>query len=300
MAVDMNLYALPEGCIANALSLTSPKDACRLSLVASTFRSAAQSDAVWDRFLPADYQDILARSKEGLELLRSLESKKQLYLHLCDHPILIDDATKSFSLEKGSGKKCYMLAAKDLMIVWGDTPRYWRWVSMPESRFPTVAELLDVCWFEIRGKIQTSMLSPNTTYSASLVFTTKSRTYGFDYQPAETSVAIGGEESQTRAVYLDSEGAQRHNYQIIPRWRTGSFQRRNAVIRRPETESTEHQDAQLPKQRRDRWMEIELGEFFVKEGQDVEVVMSLLEVKAGNWKSGLIVEGIEIRPKVDN
>lgn len=167
-------------------------------------------------------------------------------------------------------------------------------------RFPTVAELLDVCWFEIRGKIQTSMLSPNTTYSASLVFTTKSRTYGFDYQPAETSVAIGGEESQTRAVYLDSEGAQRHNYQIIPRWRTGSFQRRNAVIRRPETESTEHQDAQLPKQRRDRWMEIELGEFFVKEGQDVEVVMSLLEVKAGNWKSGLIVEGIEIRPKVDN
>ncbi|KAI5648887.1 hypothetical protein M9H77_34892 [Catharanthus roseus] len=295
MAVDMNLYALPEGCIANVLSLTSPKDACRLSLVASTFRSAAQSDAVWDRFLPADYQEILARSKEGLELLRSLESKKQLYLYLCDRPILIDDATKSFSLEKGSGKKCYMLAAKDLMIAWGDTPMYWRWVSMPESRFPTVAELRGVCWFEIRGKTQTTMLSPNTTYSAYLVFTMESTSDGFDYEPAEASVAIGGEETEPRLVCLDPEGLQGHNNRIVVRWPYGPVQ-----ISQQEAEPAEDQDVQLPKQREDRWMEIELGDFFVKEGQDAEVVISLLEVKAGNWKIGLVVEGIEIRPKVDN
>ncbi|OIT36575.1 f-box protein pp2-b1 [Nicotiana attenuata] len=41
---------------------------------------------------------------------------------------------KSFSLEKWSGKKCYMLAARSLKIVWADTPRYWRWISLPESR----------------------------------------------------------------------------------------------------------------------------------------------------------------------
>jgi hypothetical protein len=37
-------------------------------------------------------------------------------------------------LEKKSGKKCYMLSARDLIIVWGDTPTYWKWNSDPSSR----------------------------------------------------------------------------------------------------------------------------------------------------------------------
>lgn len=41
---------------------------------------------------------------------------------------------QSFSLVKKSGKKCYMLSARDLMIVWGDTPTYWRWNSDSSSR----------------------------------------------------------------------------------------------------------------------------------------------------------------------
>ena len=88
------LCELPEGCIANTLSLTSPRDACRLSLVGSRFRSAALSDDVWNRFLPADYLDVLGRSSEGVTLLSSPISRKELYLHLCDHPILIDAGTK--------------------------------------------------------------------------------------------------------------------------------------------------------------------------------------------------------------
>lgn len=43
-------------------------------------------------------------------------------------------------------------------------------------------------------------------------------------------------------------------------------------------------------------MEIELGEFFNEEGDSGEFEISVLEVKCLNWKSGLIVEGIEIRP----
>lgn len=89
---------LPEGCIANALSLTSPKDACRLSVVASTFRSAAESDAVWERFLPPDYGDIISRSIDGPDSL-AVGSKKELYLHLCDHPILIDGGTKVINFQ---------------------------------------------------------------------------------------------------------------------------------------------------------------------------------------------------------
>jgi len=83
MAEEFN--NLPEGCIATILSFTSPRDACRLSLVSSTFRSAAASDAVWDRFLPSDFHTLLSQSSSS-----SFPSKKDLYLHLCQNPLLID------------------------------------------------------------------------------------------------------------------------------------------------------------------------------------------------------------------
>ena len=86
------LVDLPEGCIANVVSLTSPGEACRVSMVGSTFRSAAESDAVWEKFLPHDYDDIVARAVAPRP--PHFDSKKQLYLWLSDHPLIIDNATK--------------------------------------------------------------------------------------------------------------------------------------------------------------------------------------------------------------
>ena len=51
-----------------------------------------------------------------------------------------------------------------------------------------------------------------------------------------------------------------------------------------------------PKQREDRWLEIELGQFFNGGGEDDELQINLREVEALNKKTGLVVEGIEIRP----
>lgn len=85
--------SLPEGFVAKALSLTSPRDACRLSLVSSLFRSAAEWDAVWETFLPFDYQKIVSEAEDGGCSL-SFSSKKQLYLRLCDHPLIIDGGNK--------------------------------------------------------------------------------------------------------------------------------------------------------------------------------------------------------------
>ncbi|PHT41683.1 hypothetical protein CQW23_20537 [Capsicum baccatum] len=61
-------------------------------------------------------------------------SKKYLYVNLCHNPILIDAGRKSFSLEKCTGKKCYILGARDLHITWADSPQYWEWTSLPDSR----------------------------------------------------------------------------------------------------------------------------------------------------------------------
>ncbi|KAH9734545.1 F-box protein [Citrus sinensis] len=320
MEAEMGL--LPEGCIANVISFTTPRDACRLSSVSTVFKSAAESDAVWERFLPPDYPSLLSDAASSSSSSSSLHfsSKKELYFSLCHNPILIDEGKKSFSLDKQSGKKCYMISARDLLIVWGDTPTYWRWTSVPEARFvsfthgfylflyysfftsvkiyclhpknrfPEVAELICVCWLEIRCKINTRSLSPRTLYAAYLVYKPTAGSYGFEYQPIDVSVGVVGSESQTRTVYLDAERGQRQRYHY-PR-RIGLFNRSRRQASMPK-----ENDGCYPKERDDEWLEIELGDFFNKEDEDGELEMSVLEVAAGDWKGGLIIQGIEIRPK---
>ncbi|XP_071928012.1 F-box protein PP2-B10-like [Coffea arabica] len=184
-------------------------------------------------------------------------------------------------------------AARDITIVWGDTPCYWQWIPLPMSRFTEVAELLDVCWLEIQGKIKTCLLSPDTTYASYLVFIWNDA-FGFDYEPAEGEVGMSGQEGQKKTVHLDPET---HTQQSMPRrqrWRFGHCQ--TATMRWQEVRPGDR-DAQTPKQRSDGWMEVELGEIFIKGGEDVDMEMALTEVKGGNWKRGLIVQGIEVRPK---
>ncbi|OWM86110.1 putative F-box protein PP2-B12 [Punica granatum] len=296
---EFDISELPEGCIANVLSLTSPRDTGRLSSISATFRSAADSDAVWRHFLPPDYESIVAHSSDSSSL-HGLPLK-ELYFRLCTNPILIDEGRKSFWLDKWSGKQCYMLSARDLFIVWGDTPRYWGWTSSfnPKSRFPEVAVLLAVCWLEIRGKINVAVLSPSTRYAAYLVFSYDEMAYGFDNRPVEVGVGfVGSEESRMRSVYLDMETRQRQRYQIVPRIRRFNFSNPSRILG-PATPSPRQEDdrGEYPKERSDKWWEIELGEFTTGEGPEGELEMSVLEVKGGGWKKGLVIQGIEIRPK---
>ncbi|XP_064949062.1 putative F-box protein PP2-B12 [Musa acuminata AAA Group] len=273
---DSGIERLPEGCIAQAISLTAPRDACRSSGVSSAFRSAAASDTVWERFLPSDCHSILSRAVHPVEY----SSKRDLFFLLCDS-VLIDGGKMSFWLERSSGVKCYMLSASALSIIWGDTPQYWKWVSLPDSRFSEVAQLLAVCWLEIRGRIQSKMLSPRTTYAAYLIFKLADSSRGLGHPPHETSVTVGAQ-SSTRAIRLQPRGTDRHALRMV-----------NFPGGAPEAEEEELGG----RAREDGWMEAEMGEFYNEDGEDEEVVMSWMEVKGGHWKKGLIVEGIEIRPK---
>ncbi|XP_028108585.1 putative F-box protein PP2-B12 isoform X1 [Camellia sinensis] len=274
------LSSLPEALVSEILVyLKSPRDVCRSSAISWGFKSAADSDAVWDRYLPSDYREIISRSVSPLDF----SSKKHLYFLLADSPLLIDGGKLSFSLDKESRKKCYMLGARGLTIVWGDTPIYWAWRSLPwgslpqssfsTCRFSEVAELVSVCWLDIKGKIETRLLSPKTTYVAFLVFKFVQANQGFESLPAKASVRlVGDEEEKSSTVYL----------------------------KQPLTPVTsEGLSGRFPQERKDKWMEIQLGEFFNDQGDDGEVVMQLMEIERGNWKYGLVVEGIEIRPKID-
>ncbi|XP_020112635.1 F-box protein At2g02240-like [Ananas comosus] len=213
---------VPEGCIAHVISLTSPRDACRLSVVSAAFRSAAASDAVWQRFLPPDFPSILSRAAAAAAVDLGCSSKKDLFFRLCHHPLLLLHAPTpiSFWLDKSSGAKCYMLLARALSIAWGDTPEYWAWNRIPDARFGEVAELLDVCWLEIVGRIGSSALSPKTAYAAYLVFKIADDWHGLHCPKQETCVTLGGVESKHTVCLQPDAGTQQiMSIHARPFWR---------------------------------------------------------------------------------
>jgi hypothetical protein len=75
---------LPEEVLSALISLTSPPDACRAAAVSQAFLHAADSDAVWSRFLPRD----LPQFAEG-EVPAVPPSKKASFRCLSDQPALL-------------------------------------------------------------------------------------------------------------------------------------------------------------------------------------------------------------------
>lgn len=95
----MEIGQLPEECISHIISFTSARDACRSSLVSPLFRSAADSDVVWEKFLPSDYKDFISQSVLIPETTLNAMRKKRLYFHLCNNPITIGNGNMVIKYE---------------------------------------------------------------------------------------------------------------------------------------------------------------------------------------------------------
>lgn len=145
-------------------------------------------------------------------------------------------------------------------------------------RFAEVAELKAVCWLEICGRIDCRELSLSTTYKAYLIFKLTPRHNGMKFPAQQVSVSLGAQISEQQACLHPDKEEVREVY----------LERSNDIP--PEL--------RVPHARSDGWLEIEMGEFFNEDGGDGEVTMSFRGVKAPNWKRGLIVEGIQLRPQV--
>ncbi|VAI51314.1 unnamed protein product [Triticum turgidum subsp. durum] len=303
---------LPEELLSAALARTSPRDACRAAAVSPAFRAAADSDDVWARFLPPGGLPPLADGEPPAPAPPS--SKKELFLRLSAGPALLQDKLVSVWLDRETGAKCYMLSARNLFIVWGNTPEYWTWIPLQDSRFSEGAELLNVCWFEIQGKIHGKMLSQGTTYAAYMVFQMDENSYGLNFPVQEASVSFGAT-NLTRKVCLQADDGDEDEDEYEYEY---EYEEEDEDEEDEEDEDDEEEDEDgdeyyreltdrrvvshkenvtFPQKRADGWLELELGEFFSEGGDDSEVSISLTETKSGRWKSGLIVQGIEIRHK---
>ncbi|XP_037450864.1 putative F-box protein PP2-B12 [Triticum dicoccoides] len=308
------IYRLPEECVAHAIAMTTPGDALSSSAVSPAFRAAADSDAVWDRFLPRDHADVLARADDAGDHRECSMSNKELFTRLCSRPVLLDGATMSFGLDRRSGAKCWMLSARALSIVWGDDPSCWTWTAdLPGSRFPEVAELVDVCWLEITGKLQLSLLTPRTTYAAYLVYAITDDSYGLECNigilppKATVTVVVSGNSTKPTSTATSTSTENTICLQHMQGEEETAMHRRRQEYVRPRNNygwklvREADMDIRCPRRRGDDgWTEVELGEFAVAGEEDGVVEVSLKEVECRRWKRGLIVQGIEIRPKHTN
>ncbi|XP_074333078.1 F-box protein PP2-B10-like [Apium graveolens] len=173
------------------LSRTTPEDVVRMSVVSKSFLACANSDVVWDTFIPPHH------TKRLLERFRnySLDSSREVYFFLCTYadedrrnPVL------GVFLDKWSGKMCVNITHEKLAITQLETD-YWK---KSISWYPV---LCHVHWFEVHGKIPTSRLSPETAYEAYFVFALSDYVcYGF-HIPIEASVGIPGKKAQKR-IYI--------------------------------------------------------------------------------------------------
>uniref|UniRef100_A0A0E0EU44 Uncharacterized protein n=1 Tax=Oryza meridionalis TaxID=40149 RepID=A0A0E0EU44_9ORYZ len=90
-------------------------------------------------------------------------------------------------------------------------------------RFPEIARLLDVCWLEITGKLQLSLLSPATTYAAYLVYSFTTTPLASSYRcPATTTEHkiclqhMGEEETMMHRQELAAPPRHHHHQQQQP------------------------------------------------------------------------------------
>ncbi|XP_055800391.1 F-box protein VBF-like [Solanum dulcamara] len=133
-------------------------------------------------------------------------------------------------------------------------------------RFSDAAYLLSVGQLDIHGRIGTEMLSPKTEYAAYLVFNLLKWSCGLE--SAKSSIRFVNYESE-----IDTEKQSN----------TVHFARSKV-------------SGDIPKIRGGGWMEVELGYCNSKKGTNGPVEARLIEMKHIS-KGGLIVEGIDFRPR---
>lgn len=168
---------------------------------------------------------------------------------------------------------------------------------------------MDVCWLEISGKLQLSLLTPGTTYAAYFVYAMAEDSYGLECHvgmpppKAKLTVVSSGTGSKATSatehtvclqhMHGEEETIMHRRKQQYMRLRKGYGGRKMMLTREADP------DIRCPRRRADGWAEVELGVFAVGLAGDEDgvVEVSLTEVDSQRWKKGLIVQGIEIRPK---
>ncbi|GJT09451.1 kinase-like domain, phloem protein 2-like protein [Tanacetum coccineum] len=231
-------------------------------------QTASASRINWEQKLPNDYTDLIKWSTYSIQWT----TKKELYF-LLRKGFLIDNGEKWLSISK-SMKKRLMIPAMEFL-----PKEKWIRKSLPESRFKVVAESPDTDEFRIAFKIESKLLSPQTTYSCHLI-----------YKPPASYSLIEG----PIALINQSFRYPRSIYLIIPYLTNIRPMFDHKSDKQLNTEKVKGH----PKVRKDGWMEVQLWEDKIDSTGNIGMDLSLngMDIDGDYNFGGLVVQGIELRP----
>ncbi|KAK6239902.1 hypothetical protein QUC31_005371 [Theobroma cacao] len=205
---------IPESCAALVLAQLDPPEICKLSRLNRSFCGASSADFIWESKLPSNYRFIVEKVLGDTTLLTL--QRKELYARLC-RPILFDAGTKEVWLDKSTGGVCLSISSKALTITGIDDRRYWSHISTEESRYPTVAYLQQIWWFEVDGELEFQF--PAGTYclffrlqlgkSSKRLgrrFCNAEHVHGWDIKPARFQLTTSDGQRAVSQCYLDNPG----------------------------------------------------------------------------------------------
>ncbi|KAK4850135.1 hypothetical protein QYF36_004111 [Acer negundo] len=132
--------------------------------------------------VPHNYQEIIKDADEDFYIDNS--SMELLYKQLEDG-VFLNQKKQKYFVDKECRSNSFILYARQLRIVWGDDTRYWHWYSVKETSDVDVevdvAQLKNVCWFEIHAKFDTTNLTPGALYQVAFVIKMDESCYGWDH-----------------------------------------------------------------------------------------------------------------------
>ncbi|PWA91332.1 protein kinase-like domain, Phloem protein 2-like protein [Artemisia annua] len=228
------------------------------------------SDTYWEQKIPNDYEETLKLSKVSLEW----KTKKELYSILFKG-FMLGNGQQCFSVDK-NGKKCQMLSARAATSVKEEIDSNWE--SSNESRFGEVLVITAGYKFKIKRKIEPQEVSPETAYTAYIVFKLPQ-----DLSTFEAPMFVcekDGYMSDGWYIYLVSPPV---TPVIGPKSDENTY---NPLNR--------YKGNALPQQRTDGWMEVKVWQF---KTTTESVPMNLyFEHPVKKDLKGLMIQGIELKP----
>ncbi|XP_071739322.1 F-box protein At2g02240-like [Rutidosis leptorrhynchoides] len=178
------------------------------------------------------------------------------------------DTEKVSSLSGENVKKHLMLSAKEFLY---NPPglKSFHFEPSDEPRFQDVTELLQEQVIRIKYKIEIEKLSRFTEYACYLVFKLSEKCRGL-YGPVKVRDLLNQKNTATKFIYFRSPAP--YNQHDYANW--------------------------VPKERKDGWMEVMVWNFNSKyKHGKVKIPMNLQLIAYEGTISGLIVCGLELRPK---
>ncbi|KAJ8615275.1 hypothetical protein MRB53_034647 [Persea americana] len=261
---------IPESCVACVFMYLTPPEICNLARLNRAFRGAASSNAVWDSKLPSNYQDLL----DLLPRDRHLNLSKKGIFAVLSRPIPFDDGTKEVWVDRVTSGVCMSISAKAMLITGIEDRRYWSWIQTEESRFPVVAYLQQIWWFEVDGSLKFRFPAGVYTLSFRLHLGRFSKrlgrricnfdnTHGWDLKPVRFELSTSDGQQASCECCLDE----------------------------PE------QDDANGNHKRGSWIEYQVGTFIVSDPDAfMEIRFSMKQIDCTHSKGGLCLDSVSIMP----